>query len=137
MSATVPTPSKITYTSANVDWESFHRQFDAALVRIRAQLGRDYPLYMGRDPVASGGPPIVDVSPIDTGTMLGRFATATPEQVGRAVAAAKAAQRDWAHRPWRDRLAILRRAVSLIRERKFELAAIMGLEAAQSRLERM
>ncbi len=129
MTATVPTPSKITYTSATVDWESFHRQFDAALVRIRAQLGRDYPLYMGRDAVASGGPPIVDVSPIDTGTMLGRFATATPEQVGRAVAVAQAAQRDWAHRPWRERVAILRKAASLIRERK--------LEVGKSRLESM
>src|SRR5207248_6499926 len=118
-------------TSANVDWEAFHRQFDDALARIRAQLGRDYPLYIGRDAVPSGGPPIVDASPIDTGVMLGRFATATPEQVGRAVAAAKAVQRDWAHRPWRDRLAILRRAASLIRERKFELAAIMALEVGK------
>src|SRR5207249_9743647 len=64
-------------------------------------------------------------------------ATATPEQVGRAVAAAKAVQRDWARRPWRDRLAILRRAASLIRERKFELAAIMALEVGKSRLESM
>src|SRR5256884_1027830 len=46
-------------------------------------------------------------------------------------------QRDWARRPWRDRLAILRRAASLIRERKFELAAIMALEVGKSRLESM
>src|SRR5437016_4775004 len=88
MTATVPTPSKITYTSANVDWDSFHRQFDAALARVRAQLGRDYPLYIGRDAVSADGPPLVDRSPIDTSTVLGRFASATPEQVGRAVAAA-------------------------------------------------
>src|SRR5438552_3735 len=137
VTATVPNQSKVTYTSANVDWEAFHRQFDDALSRIRAQLGRDYPLYIGREAVPSGGPPIVDASPIDTGVMLGRFATAIPEEVGRAVAAAKAAQRDWARRPWRDRLAILRRAASLIRERKFELAAIMALEVGKSRLESM
>src|SRR5881409_424133 len=137
MTATVPQQSKVTYTSANVDWQLFHRQFDDALARVRAQLGRDYPLYIGRDAVPSGGPPIVDASPIDTSLMLGRFATATPEQVARAVAAAKAVQRDWAHRPWRDRLAILRRAASLIRERKFELAAIMALEVGKSRLESM
>src|SRR5881409_2828257 len=137
MTATVPNQSKVTYTSANVDWEAFHRQFDDALARIRAQLGRDYPLYIGREAVPSGGPTIVDASPIDTGVMLGRFATATPEQVGRAVAAAKAVQRDWARRPWRDRLAILRRAASLIRERKFELAAIMALEVGKSRVEAM
>src|SRR3989454_2465849 len=69
--------------------------------------------------------------------MLGRFATATPEQVGRAVAAAKAAQRDWAHRPWRERVTTLRKAASLIRERKFELAAIMAMEVGKSRLESM
>src|SRR5882672_1590737 len=137
MTATAPQQSKVTYTSANVDWELFHRQFDDALTRVRAQLGRDYPLYIGRDAVPSGGPPIVDASPIDTSVMLGRFATATPEQVGRAVAAAKAAQRDWAHRPWRERVTTLRKAASLIRERKFALAAIMALEVGKSRLESM
>jgi len=137
MTATAPNQSKVTYTSANVDWELFHRQFDDALARVRAQLGRDYPLYIGRDAVESGGPPIVDRSPIDTSTTLGRFATATPEQVGRAVAAAKAAQRDWAHRSWRERVATLRQAAGRIRERKFELAAIMALEVGKSRLESM
>src|SRR5256886_2023742 len=137
MTATVPTPSKITYTSANVDWGSFHGQFDDALMRVRAQVGRDYPLYIGGDAVSSGGPPIVDASPIDTSVTLGRFATGTPEQVGRAVAAARAAQREWAHRPWRDRVATLRKAASLIRERKFELAAIMTLEVGKSRPESM
>src|SRR4029077_19750832 len=137
MTATAPQQSKVTYTSANVDWELFHRQFDDALARIRAQLGRDYPLYIGGDAVLSGGPPIVDASPIDTSVMLGRFATATPEQVGCAVDAAKGAQRQWAHRPWRERVATLRKAASLIRERKFELAAIMALEVGKSRLESM
>src|SRR5256885_10969687 len=112
MTATAPRPSKVTYTSANVDWELFHRQFDEALARVRAQLGKDYPLYIGRDAVPSGGPPIVDASPIDTSVMLGRFATATPEQVGRAVAAPRAVQRDWARRPWAERVATLPKAAS-------------------------
>ena len=34
MTTTTATPSKITYTSANVDWELFHRQFDDALARV-------------------------------------------------------------------------------------------------------
>src|SRR5256712_7714030 len=137
MTATVPTPSKITYTAANVDWAGLSARLDAARARVRARLGRDYPLYIGRDAVSSEGPPLVDRSPIDTSTVLGRFASATPEQVGRAVAAAQAAQRDWAHRPWRERVAILRQAATLIRERKFELAAIIALEAGKSRLESM
>ncbi len=137
MTATRAAQSKITYTSADVDWELFHRQFDDALARVRAQLGRDYPLYIGGEPMTSGAAPIVDTSPIDTGVVLGRFAAATPQHVARAVAAARAAQTGWAHRHWRERVATLRKAAGLIRERKFELGAIMSLEVGKSRLEAM
>ena len=129
--------SKITYTSANVDWDSFHRQFDAALAQVRAQLGREYPLYIGGAAVTTTAKPIVDTSPIDTRVVLGRFAVATAAQVDRAVAAARAAQPAWARRDWPERVGTLRRAAALIRERKFELAAIMSLEVGKSRLESM
>ncbi|HKW41452.1 MAG TPA: aldehyde dehydrogenase family protein [Gemmatimonadales bacterium] len=137
MTATAATGSKITYTSANVDWEQFHREFDGALARVRAQLGRDYPLYIAGEAVPSAAPGIVDTSPIDTSVVLGRFAAATPEHVHRAIGAAKRAQPGWARTPWRERVAMLRRAASLIRERKFALAAIMALEVGKSRLESM
>ena len=92
MTATAPTPSKITYTSANVDWELFHRQFDEALARVRSRLGRDYPLYIAGEAVTSSAKPIADTSPIDTSVVLGSFATATAPHVDRAVAAARGAQ---------------------------------------------
>src|SRR5213596_4240666 len=138
VTATASPQSKVTYTSANVDWELFHRQFDEALARVRAQLGRDHPLYIGGD--ADGqesGALLVDTSPIDTSVVLGRFAAATAPQVDRAVAAARAAQPAWLHRGWRDRVTTLRKAAGLIRDRKFELAAIMSLEVGKSRLEAM
>ncbi|HVH67088.1 MAG TPA: aldehyde dehydrogenase family protein [Gemmatimonadales bacterium] len=137
MTVTAPMASKITYTSANVDWEQFHREFDEALPRVRAQRERDHPLYIDGEATPSAAAPIVDTSPIDTGVVLGRFAAATPEHVHRAVAAAKRAQRSWARSPWRERVETLRRAARLIRERKFELAAIMALEVGKSRLESM
>ncbi len=95
MTVVAATQSKITYTSANVDWEQFHRQFDDALVRVRGELGRDYPLYIAGEPVTSPARPLVDTSPIDIDIMLGRFSVATAQHVDRAIAAAKAAQRDW------------------------------------------
>lgn len=137
MSVGTAVPGKITYTSANVDWDEFHRRFDEALERVRAVLGRDYPLYVNGEALRSDAPPLVDTSPIDTSLVLGRFAAATPAEVGRAVAAAKQAQRDWGRRPWRERVALLRRAAALIRERKFTLAATMSLEVGKSRLEAM
>lgn len=137
MTATVPAQSKVTYTSANVDWDAFHRQFDEALSQVRARLGRAYPLYIGGEAVMSSAAPIVDTSPIDTRMVLGHFATATKAHVDRAVATAHAAQPAWAHRDWQERIVILRRAAALIRERKFELAAVMSLEVGKSRLEAM
>src|SRR6267378_3349924 len=134
---TAPAPFKVTYTSANVDWELFHRLFDEALAAVRAQCGRDYPLYIGGEPVAVAGDPIVDVAPADTSLVLGRFAPAGVEHVDRAVRVAHASQRGWARRPWPERVATLRRAAALIRERKFQLAALMSLEVGKSRLEAM
>ena len=128
---------KITYTSANVDWDLFDRQFDEALDRVRAQFGREYPLYIGGEAVTSSAKPIVDTSPINTRIVLGNFATATAAHVNQAVMAARAAQAAWGRRDWRERVAILRRAAELIRERKFELAAVIGVEVGKSRLESM
>ena len=77
------------------------------------------------------------MSPIDTRVVLGRFAAATPAHVDQAVGAARAAQRAWARTPWADRLAVLRRASAAIRERKFEIGAVMSLEVGKSRMESM
>ncbi|HJS43780.1 MAG TPA: aldehyde dehydrogenase family protein [Gemmatimonadales bacterium] len=137
MTAGARAQSKITYTSANVDWEAFHREFDGALKQVRGQVGREYQLYIGGEAVTSTANPILDRSPIDTRVVLGRFAVATGDHVDQAVGAARAAQPAWARRDWRERVAILRRAAELIRERKYELAAIMSLEVGKSRLESM
>jgi 1-pyrroline-5-carboxylate dehydrogenase len=129
--------TKVTYTSTNVDLEVFHRDFDAALAGVRAAAGGEHPNMIGGEPVMAPGAPLVDVTPIDTSVVLGRFAAARPAEVDRAVAAARAAQPDWARTPWRRRVDILRKAAALIRERKFALAALMSLEVGKNRLEAM
>ncbi len=130
-------PAKITYTSASGDLNEFHHRFDVALEAVRAAAGQRHPFYIGGQPVDHGGEPLVDHSPIDTGLVLGQFATATRADVDCAVAAARRAQPGWARLPWRERLTVLRRAAALIRERKYELAAVMCLEVGKSRLEAM
>jgi len=130
---------KVTYTSTNVDLDEFHRSFDDALKRLRENLGKTYPLYIGGQAVegTGGGAPIVDTSPIDTQLVLGTFAAAGPAQIDQAVTSARAAQKAWGAKPWRERLATLRKAATIIRERKFDLAATMSLEVGKSRLEAM
>ncbi|HEU5154418.1 MAG TPA: aldehyde dehydrogenase family protein [Gemmatimonadales bacterium] len=137
MTATAP-QQKVTYTSTNVDLTAFHKAYDDALAAVRAAAGKSYPLYINGKAVESPGQePIVDVSPIDTGLILGRFACATRDHVDQAVKAAHAAQKAWARRPWEERVAILRKAAELIRERKFDLSAVMSLEVGKSRFEAM
>jgi 1-pyrroline-5-carboxylate dehydrogenase len=131
------TATKITYTSASGDLEEFHRRFDAALGSIRKTSGALHPFYIEGAPVETSEEPLMDVSPIDTSFVLGWFAAATEEQVDAAVRAARRAQPEWARRPWRERVTLLRRAATLIRERKYDLAALMSLEVGKSRLEAM
>jgi 1-pyrroline-5-carboxylate dehydrogenase len=131
------TAMKITYTSATGDLDDFHRRFDAALEKVRAAAGATFPNMIGGEPIASAGDPLDDRSPIDTSLLLGRFAAGGPADVDHAVRIAKEAQRVWARRPWRERVGIMRRAAELIRERKYDLAALMALEVGKSRLEAM
>ena len=134
---TAATLPKITYTSANVDLEQFHALFDEALVRVRGASGKEYPMYIDGKAVTTTAEQIVDTSPIDTSRVLGTFHTARPEQIDLAVKAARAAAKGWASLSVSERIATLRRAAELIRERKFELAAIMSVEVGKSRLESM
>jgi 1-pyrroline-5-carboxylate dehydrogenase len=130
-------PAKITYTSTSGDLGDFHRRFDEALAGVRRAAGARHPFYVAGEAVESRLEPLVKRSPIDTSVVLGTFACAGGGDVDRAVASARAAQRAWGGLPWRKRLEILRSAAALIRERKYELAAIMALEVGKSRLEAM
>jgi 1-pyrroline-5-carboxylate dehydrogenase len=134
MTATV---TKITYTSTGGDLDEFHRRFDAALARAKTAAGRRHPFYIDAQPVTSGREPIVDRSPIDVSLVLGTFDCAGPEHVDQAVRSARQAQRRWGRLPWTDRVATMRRAAELVRERKYDLAAIMALEVGKNRLEAM
>ena len=131
------TATKITYTSTTGDLDAFHRHFDAALAKVRAAAGATYPNLIGGEPIASAAEPLDDRSPIDTSVLLGRFAAAGPAEVDLAVRKAREAQRAWARRSWQERVAIMHRAAELIRQRKYELAALMAIEVGKSRLEAM
>ncbi len=131
------TATKITYTSTGGDLAEFHRLFDEAVARARENAGRRHPFYIGGKPIVSGREPIVDRSPIDTSLVLGTFECAGPEHVDEAVRSAKQAQPSWARLPWQERVARMRKAADLVRERKYDLAAIMALEVGKNRLEAM
>jgi len=138
MTATAsPKDFKITYTSSNADMTSFHRLFDEALTEARGKFGTLRPLHIDEKAIEVSDKPLEVRSPINSDWLLGKFSRASLAHADQAMKAAKRAQADWGLRPWQERVAILRKAAALIRERKFSIAAVMSLEVGKSRLEAM
>jgi 1-pyrroline-5-carboxylate dehydrogenase len=79
--------------------EDLHRELDRAIEQVESTFGRSYPLVIGGREVRSSRE-FDDRSPIDTRILLGRFQSATREQVGEAVDAARAAFPAWSARSW-------------------------------------
>ncbi|MFN2419736.1 MAG: aldehyde dehydrogenase family protein, partial [Candidatus Limnocylindria bacterium] len=133
MTATTPR-MKITYATLSADNEELQSSFDAALARARSELGRAYPMLIGGEE-RTATEMFEDRSPIDTDLLVARFPIGSRKDVRDAIDAARAAYPAWRDTPWRDRLAILRRAADLISERQFDYAALMALEVGKNRLE--
>jgi len=125
---------KITYATLRADNEDLHNGFEAAAADVRAALGAEHRNLIDGE-WRTGDGTFEARSPIDRDLLLGRFAKGTPADVDAAVAAARAAQPAWAATPWRDRLAILRRAAELISDRLMEYSAVMAFEVGKNRIE--
>jgi 1-pyrroline-5-carboxylate dehydrogenase len=133
MTATSEPRLKITYATLRNDNEQLHASYDAGLAVARAELGGTHGVYINGEwrPAAEH---VEKRSPID-GALVGKFAKGTRQDVRDAVAAARAAAPGWAHTPWPERVAIMRRMADLISERQMELGALMAIEVGKNRLE--
>lgn len=124
---------KITYATLRNDNEQLHADFERGLERARELLGAEHRNFVGGQE-RDGDGTFEKRSPID-GAVMGTFATGTREDVRDAIAAARAAFPAWSGMPWRERLALLRRAADIISERQMEFAALMCMEVGKNRLE--
>src|SRR5438552_2819193 len=132
--ATTTPRMKITYATLSADNEELQASFDAAVERVRSELGRSYPMLIGAEE-RRGTPEFEDHSPIDTQIVVSRFPMGTRQDVQDAIAAARGAFPAWRDLGWRKRIEVLRRAADLISDRQFELAAFMAFEVGKNRLE--
>ncbi len=114
--------------------DEFHRRYEAAVEAVRADLGRTHPLVIDGESVETDERFTVE-SPGDTDLVVGEFARGDAGAVSRAVAAADDAFDDWRHTHWRDRAEIVREAADRARDRRYELAAVLTLEAGKNRAE--
>ena len=128
------TAFRLTYSTMFDPPAELHERFEAALAAVRQRMGGDYAQWIGGK--AREGDGTFEVrSPIDHEWLLGRFAKGTARDVEDAVAAARAAAAGWAATPWRERVALLRRAAGLIEERVYEIGAAVSLEVGKNRME--
>jgi 1-pyrroline-5-carboxylate dehydrogenase len=125
---------KITYSTLTADNEELQSAFDAALQRVRSELGATHPMIIGSER-RSAEQTFEDRSPVDRDLVVARFPVGTRQDARDAIDAARDAFPAWSATPWRDRLAVMRRAADIISDRQFEYAALMSLEVGKNRLE--
>jgi 1-pyrroline-5-carboxylate dehydrogenase len=126
---------KITYATMTADrMEDLHRELDHAIVRVREDFGRTYPMMIDGRPVEAGSQ-FDDESPIDTRIVLGRFQQGGRADVQAAIDAARAAYPAWSALPWQERVQKLKNVATAIRTSRWDLSALMGFEAGKNRLE--
>src|SRR5450756_47829 len=133
MTATSESRLKITYATLRNDNEQLHAQYDAGLAIARGELGATHGVFIN-GAWRPAKETFDKLSPID-GSLVGRFAKGTRQDVRDAIAAARGAARAWARTPWLERIAVMRRMADMISERQMELAALMGIEVGKNRLE--
>ena len=125
---------KITYATLRADNEELHALYEAGLTEAKRQLDGHHRNFVGGSERVGDGETTV-TSPIDRNLVLGHFARGTRQDVRDAIEAARKAQPAWAATPWRDRLAIIRKAAELISERQMVYGGLMAIEVGKTRLE--
>jgi len=125
---------KLTYATMFNPPEALHQQYDAALAKIKSELGKDIPMLIdGRDVFADDK--FENRFPADTEVLLGTFQKGNAGHANAALAAARKAAHGWAHTPWQERVALLRKAAEIMDRRTFEMGVVLSLEVGKNRME--
>jgi len=125
---------KLTYSTMFDPPPALHERFDDAIMTVRSYAGAEHSMLIGGHDVRAALQ--FDVaSPIDRRMHLGRFQAGDATHASAALAAARGAFDAWSSTPWRERVAMLRRAAALIEERVYEIGAVLALEVGKNRME--
>ena len=125
--------TRLTYTSGDLGAET-DAAFKAALESARAKDAGPHAHLIEGEAVAEGER-FERRDPARTEHVASSAHAAGPEQVGRAVEAARAAAPGWAATGYGERCRLLRAVADGIGERHMELAALASLETGKSRTE--
>ena len=125
---------KLTYATMFNPPEELHTKFEAALAQTKAQTGKEYAMIIGNKDVFADEK-FEDRSPINSDWLLAIMQKGNETHAQQALSAARKAFPGWSHTPWQERVKLLRKAVTQIDARLFELGAAMSLEVGKNRME--
>src|SRR5262245_60829238 len=102
-----------------------------AIQKVQSQLGQEYPLVIGGERITTDSK-LDSYNPANRAQLVGRFNKATKELAIRAVDSAAEAFKTWKLTPVQQRVDLLFRVASILRERKHEFSAWMIHEVAKT-----
>lgn len=125
---------KLTYATMFNPPEELHKGFDKAVARLKANLGKEYGMFIdGREVFAEEK--FEDRSPVNTDWVLAVMQKGNATHAKMAIEAARKASPAWSRTPWQKRVQLVRKASALIEKRIFELGAAMAMEVGKNRME--
>src|SRR5687768_8672270 len=104
---------------------------EAAIEKVRGELGRDYPLIIGGERI-TGLKTWSSTNPAHKDEVLATFQKGTRDHVDKAVDAAWTAFESWKRQPVDVRAGLLLKAADLMRQRKHEFSAAMIFEVGKT-----
>ncbi len=116
--------------------DEFHRSYDDAIETVRNKLGETHPLVIDGDAIETEASFTV-ANPGNLDQRIGEFAAGEAEDVDHAVSVAEETFESWRTASVSERVKIFRRAAELMADQKYELAAVLTLEAGKNRTEAM
>ena len=105
-----------------------------ALERVRSQLGRSYPLWIGGKPVTTSET-FTSTSPADPDLVIGVMSKANVDHAEQTIQSAAAAFKEWGRTDPDVRARILIKGAAIMRRRVYELSAWMCFEESKSWIE--
>jgi len=107
---------------------------EEALKKVRSELGREYPLRIAGESIATGDT-LTSVNPSKTSEVVGVHHRATADLANRAVESAYAAFPKWSATPAAERVRLTVETANILRRRKLEFDAWLVYEAGKTWIE--
>jgi len=107
------------------------KRMESALKKVASEFGKEYPMYIGGKPVTTTAK-VSSTNPSHPSQVIAVFQSATAEMANQAVEAAHKVFDSWKRVPAEQRAQCLFRLANLLRERRFEMDALICYEAGKT-----